>query len=60
MSDSPDKPRVFKEFDCPVCDANNPWDDGFQNGDEIRCHYCGTDFRVKAFEGSKKFKLREF
>ena len=60
MSDSEDKVKIFTEFDCPVCDANNPWDEGFKHGDEIRCHYCGADFKVKAYEGSNRFKLREF
>lgn len=46
------------EFDCPECDANNPWDDGFGDGDEVQCHYCGCDFRVTFREGDRlKFKL---
>ncbi|NOZ88128.1 MAG: hypothetical protein GXP49_18100 [Deltaproteobacteria bacterium] len=50
---------VFTEFDCPVCDANNPYDDGFTDGDEIRCFYCGTIFKVHTLEGSNRFKLIE-
>jgi hypothetical protein len=38
--------RRFQDFDCPECAANNPWDDGFGNGDEIRCFYCGQEFRA--------------
>jgi hypothetical protein len=38
--------RRFKDFDCPDCAANNPYDDGFGNGDEVRCYYCGQEFRA--------------
>lgn len=38
--------RRFPEFDCPDCDANNPHDDGFGDGDEVRCFYCGQEFRA--------------
>jgi len=38
--------RRFKDFDCPDCNANNPSDDSFGNGDEIRCFYCGQEFRT--------------
>ena len=38
--------RRFGDFDCPDCAANNPYDDGFGHGDEVRCYYCGQDFRV--------------
>jgi DNA-directed RNA polymerase subunit RPC12/RpoP len=45
------------EFDCPVCDANNPYDDGFSDGDEMRCNYCGQDLLVQLTEAGKiKFK----
>ena len=50
---------MFTEFDCPVCDANNPYDDGFTDGDEIRCFYCGCGFKVRIPEGSDTFKLIE-
>lgn len=46
------------EFDCPECDANNPWDEGFGDNSEVRCHYCGQDYRVTVAENGKlKFKL---
>ncbi|MFO0581821.1 MAG: hypothetical protein U0229_06090 [Anaeromyxobacter sp.] len=49
--------RRFKDFDCPDCSANNPWDDGFGNGDEIRCYYCGQEYRVTVTdEGRLKLK----
>lgn len=49
--------RRFKEFDCPLCSANNPLDDGFKEGDEVRCAYCGVDFQVMTSGG--RLKLRE-
>jgi hypothetical protein len=38
--------RRFQDFDCPDCNANNPYDDGFGDGEEIRCYYCGQEFLV--------------
>ncbi|MBZ4396838.1 hypothetical protein OWM54_04800 [Myxococcus sp. MISCRS1] len=47
----------LKEFDCPGCDANNPVHDGFGDGDELRCNYCGCEYKVKiSAEGRAKFK----
>ncbi len=46
------------EFDCPECDANNPWDDGFKEGDAVRCHYCGQELKAMTITGTKvKFRL---
>jgi hypothetical protein len=42
--------RRFGDFDCPDCAANNPYDDPFGDGDEIRCFYCGQEFRVTVTE----------
>jgi hypothetical protein len=42
--------RRFDDFDCPDCNANNPYDDGFGNADEVRCYYCGQEFRVHVSE----------
>jgi len=39
--------RKFTEFDCPECNANNPRDEKFGDGDEILCFYCGAEFRVR-------------
>ena len=39
--------RYF-EFDCPLCDANNPHDEGFRSGEEVMCLYCGVSFRTRA------------
>jgi transcription elongation factor Elf1 len=50
--------RRFGDFDCPVCNANNPYDDAFGEGDEIRCYYCGQAFAVSVSD-SGKLKLRE-
>lgn len=50
--------RRFGDFDCPSCNANNPWDDGFGDGDEIRCYYCGEEFRVRVTDEGR-LRLRE-
>ncbi len=49
--------RRFKDFDCPDCAANNPYDDGFGDGDEIRCYYCGQEFRAQV-DDSGRLRLR--
>ncbi len=47
----------FKEFDCPDCNANNPVDETFGDQDEVRCNYCGSEYRVTVSdEGRVKFK----
>ena len=48
----------FKDFDCPLCNANNPYDDGFTMGEEIRCFYCGAEFRVSVNDNGR-LKLKE-
>jgi hypothetical protein len=52
-----DRTRRFPDFDCPDCSANNPWDDGFGDGDEIRCFYCGQEYRAGVSD-SGRLKLR--
>ena len=60
--DDDDKPQVskgkkFVEFDCPACNANNPWPDGFVDKEELHCHYCGTSFESRmSKEGRLKLK----
>lgn len=51
---------VWYEFDCPVCSANNPWDDGFTYKDELFCAYCGAVIEVRAASDGdeSKYKLR--
>jgi hypothetical protein len=49
--------RRFGEFDCPDCAANNPCDDGFGDGDEVRCYYCGQEFRA-AVNDSGRLRFR--
>ncbi|HET9551420.1 MAG TPA: hypothetical protein VFP50_00490 [Anaeromyxobacteraceae bacterium] len=49
--------RRFGDFDCPECSANNPYDDTFGNGDEVRCFYCGAEFSVRVTDGGR-LKLR--
>jgi uncharacterized Zn-finger protein len=46
------------EFDCPGCNANNPWPDGFRDREEVTCHYCGVAYRVAISDGGK-LRLRE-
>ncbi|NMO20194.1 hypothetical protein HPC49_49280 [Pyxidicoccus fallax] len=49
--------RVLKEFDCPSCNANNPVDETFTDQDEVRCNYCGSEFKVTiTSEGRVKYK----
>jgi hypothetical protein len=50
--------RRFNDFDCPSCSANNPYDDAFGDGDEIRCFYCGQEFVVAVTENGR-LRLRE-
>lgn len=42
--------RRFGDFDCPDCSANNPHDDAFGDGDEVRCYYCGQEFKASVSE----------
>ena len=56
-ADKGGKKRKFDEFDCPSCDANNPYDDGFYAGDEVRCYYCGLMYKVHIRDdGRVKYK----
>ncbi len=50
--------RRFGDFDCPDCSANNPYDDKFGDGDEVRCYYCGQLFRAHVSEGGR-LRLKE-
>ena len=45
--------KRLTDFDCPTCDANNPYDDGIYDGDEIRCYYCGEEFKVRIGEDGR-------
>lgn len=60
--DDDDEPNlanlVFREFDCPACEANNPADEGFRSGDEVLCSYCGQGF-VAVANSEGRLKLRE-
>lgn len=57
--DDDDKPKLvpgkalFFEFDCPECNANNPWPDGFKAKEEISCHYCGTTYEARISDEGK-------
>jgi hypothetical protein len=48
----------FKDFDCPLCNANNPCDPKVGEGDEVLCNYCGSEFSVRVSEGGR-MKLKE-
>ncbi len=50
--------RKFKDFDCPACNANNPYDDPFGDGDEVLCYYCGQEYRVQVSDEGR-LRLRE-
>ena len=50
--------RKFKDFDCPACSANNPYDEGFGDGDEVLCYYCGQEFRALVSDDGR-LRLRE-
>lgn len=46
-----------KDFDCPDCNANNPLDEPLVDGDEVRCNYCGTEYKaLVSAEGRIRFK----
>jgi DNA-directed RNA polymerase subunit RPC12/RpoP len=55
--DEAGRARRFADFDCPDCAANNPYDDAFGDGDEIRCYYCGQEFLVQVND-SGRLKLK--
>ncbi len=50
--------RRFSDFDCPDCSANNPYDDKFGDGDEVRCYYCGQLYRAIVSDGGR-LRLKE-
>lgn len=52
-SDAEGASRRFKDFDCPDCAANNPYDDGIGDGDEVRCYYCGQEFRASVSDAGR-------
>ena len=53
-----DGQRRFKDFDCPACSANNPYDESFGDGDDVLCYYCGQEFRVHV-TAEGRLRLRE-
>jgi len=50
--------RRFPDFDCPSCNANNPYDDAFGDGDEVLCYYCGQQYRAEVNDDGR-LRLRE-
>lgn len=50
--------KGVRDWDCPECNANNPRDEIAPDGEEIRCNYCGNEFRVRVTdEGRVKLKV---
>ena len=50
--------KALKEWDCPTCYANNPTDEPISDGDELRCNYCGNEFKT-SFTESGKLRFKE-
>jgi hypothetical protein len=48
--------RRFTEFECPECNAYNPHD-GFGDGDEILCNYCGQELKARV-DDEGRLRLR--
>ena len=48
--------KKHTEFECPECNANNPVSDGFDEGSEVQCFYCGVEFKVTVASGRFKFR----
>lgn len=42
-----------RDFECPDCAANNPVEEPLKDRDEVRCNYCGSEFRVTESDGGK-------
>jgi hypothetical protein len=52
------KAQSMKDWDCPDCNANNPLDEALGDGAEVRCNYCGNEYKVKLMD-SGRFKFKE-
>ena len=50
------KEGMLFEFECPECNAHNPYHDGFKAGQEITCFYCGSNFLAVQADGRMKYK----
>lgn len=51
---------VLKEFECPGCNAHNPCDEKVdRRGIELRCNYCGIEYKVTHDETTSRFKFKE-
>ena len=50
------KGKGHTEFECPECNAHNPVPDGYDDGSEVQCFYCGMEFRAVA--SGQKFKFK--
>ena len=54
--DNKRKRRKHDEFECPECNAHNPVPDGYDDGSEVQCFYCGAEFKAVLQSGRFKFK----
>lgn len=55
--EKPDEKGLIRyEFECPECNAHNPYHDGFSPGHEIQCFYCGVEFKVVESDGRWRYK----
>ena len=43
---------------CPSCNANNPTEMALRDGDETRCNYCGTEYKVR-IQDDGRLRLKE-
>ncbi len=50
--------RRFDDFDCPGCNANNPYDEPFGDGDEVLCYYCGQGYKAQV-DSEGRLRLKE-
>ena len=55
----PTKKKIeWTEFDCPLCTANNIWDDGFTYDDELYCSWCGAILIVRKVADDMEARFR--
>ena len=50
--------RAYTDYDCPSCNANNPTEMALRDGDETRCNYCGTEYKVRITDDGR-LRLKE-
>ena len=50
--------RAYTDYDCPSCDANNPVEMALRDGEETRCNYCGSEYKVRITDEGR-LRLKE-